>query len=154
MKSSVIGTATTIFFMTFSGEDTKTRPRDRSQHNGKVKLVFEFFYEQKTCYCPYACCCPSEHSRSYANYHNLQICIQHDESTQIDMSFYSFENNAHYHNISANVHTTYFFLNKGFLQYNRVAKTVKLRILYSIVYEGIAKGNKLSPLNDDVSTLL
>lgn len=47
-----------------------------------------------------------------------------------------------------------FFLNKGFLQYNRVAKTVKLRILYSIVYEGIAKGNKLSPLNDDVSTLL
>lgn len=47
-----------------------------------------------------------------------------------------------------------FFLDKGFLQYNRVAKTVKLRILYSIVYEGIAKGNKLSPLNDDVSTLL
>lgn len=45
MKSSVIGTATTIFFMTFSGEVTKTRPRDRSQHNGKVKLVFEFFYE-------------------------------------------------------------------------------------------------------------
>lgn len=44
IKSSVIGTATTIFFMTFSGEDTKTRPRDRSQHNGKVKLVFEFFY--------------------------------------------------------------------------------------------------------------
>lgn len=39
IKSSVIGTATTIFFMTFSGEDTKTRPRDRSQHNGKVKLV-------------------------------------------------------------------------------------------------------------------
>lgn len=46
-----------------------------------------------------------------------------------------------------------FFLNKGFLQYNRVAKTVKLRILYSFM-KWLQKAMKLSPLNDDVSTLL
>lgn len=46
-----------------------------------------------------------------------------------------------------------FFLNKGFLQYNRVAKTVKFRILYSFM-KWLQKAMKLSPLNDDVSTLL
>lgn len=46
-----------------------------------------------------------------------------------------------------------FFLNKGFLWYNRLTKTVSW-LLFTFVYEVNANGNKLFPLNADVSTLV
>lgn len=132
IKSSVIGTATTIFFMTFSGEDTKTRPRDRSQHNGKVKLVLNFSTNRKHVIAPMHVVPLStlgamlitiiyKSAFSMMKVHKSTCLFIPSKITLITITY-----------LPVFIRLV-FFLNKGFLQYNRVAKTVKLSILYSFM---------------------